>query len=250
MALRVLHQFPISHYCEKVRWVLDHKRIAYRIHNQLPGPHAFINRRLTGRSTVPVLVEEGRGISGSHAIALHLESCSPERPLLPRSSAARVVLDEVVRQFDEVVGPAVRRYAYSLIIPDAWLFRELFFGQYSAARRAVGSFLAWPVRRAITHMYRLNEPDVRASVRSILLGVDRVEALLEPGSEFLFEGRLSLADVTVASLLGPLVGPPGSPWSVELNVPELNALRVELRERAIGRYVTNVYKYRAAPAAA
>ncbi|HET6337666.1 MAG TPA: glutathione S-transferase N-terminal domain-containing protein, partial [Polyangiales bacterium] len=106
---RVLYQFPLSHYCEKVRWVLDHKGVTYRIHNQLPGPHAFMNRRRTGSPTVPVLVEQGKAIGGSHAIAMHLEAVGGDKPLLPKSRAAQTVLDETVSYFDHVVGPAVRR---------------------------------------------------------------------------------------------------------------------------------------------
>ena len=37
MTERILYQFPISHYCEKARWQLDHKGLAYRTRNLLPG---------------------------------------------------------------------------------------------------------------------------------------------------------------------------------------------------------------------
>jgi hypothetical protein len=42
LATRILHQFPISHYCEKTRWNLDAKQLEYRVKNQLPGPHANV----------------------------------------------------------------------------------------------------------------------------------------------------------------------------------------------------------------
>ncbi len=31
--MRVLYQFPLSHYCEKARWLLDHKELDYVAHN-------------------------------------------------------------------------------------------------------------------------------------------------------------------------------------------------------------------------
>ena len=52
----VLHQFPYSHYNEKVRWALDLKRVPHRRRSVLPGPHMAQVRRLTGRTQTPVLV--------------------------------------------------------------------------------------------------------------------------------------------------------------------------------------------------
>ncbi|VAW80072.1 hypothetical protein MNBD_GAMMA15-1204 [hydrothermal vent metagenome] len=34
-----LYQFPISHYCEKIRWALDYKGLPYTTINPLPGSH-------------------------------------------------------------------------------------------------------------------------------------------------------------------------------------------------------------------
>ena len=48
-----LYQFPLSHFCEKARWALDYKSIAYRPVNLLPGFH-----------TMRALTAEGRKISG------------------------------------------------------------------------------------------------------------------------------------------------------------------------------------------
>ena len=50
-----LYQFPFSHYCEKVRWALDYKGIAYRTVNLLPGSHFKHLAKLAPKSSVPVL---------------------------------------------------------------------------------------------------------------------------------------------------------------------------------------------------
>jgi len=54
-----LYQFPISHYCEKARWALDYKKLDYRKVNLLPGPHMKKTKKLSGKTQVPVLEENG-----------------------------------------------------------------------------------------------------------------------------------------------------------------------------------------------
>ncbi|MCP3675846.1 MAG: glutathione S-transferase family protein, partial [Gammaproteobacteria bacterium] len=41
-----LYQFPISHYCEKIRWSLDYKNLDYKIINLLPGLHIKTTKKL------------------------------------------------------------------------------------------------------------------------------------------------------------------------------------------------------------
>jgi glutathione S-transferase len=246
---RVLYQFPLSHYCEKVRWVLDHKGVSYRIHNQLPGPHAFINRRRTGSPTVPVLIEKGRSIGGSHAIALHLEALGGDKPLLPKSPAALAALDETVGYFDHVVGPAVRRYVYGLITARPAMFKDVFYGGYTGLGKTIGRVLASPVRTAIASMYDVRAPSARTLPDLIRSAADRVEKQLEGGRRYLLEDRLTLADITVASLLGPMTGPDGSPWAFELDVPEYQALKAELSARPVGDYLKQQYESRNVPSA-
>jgi glutathione S-transferase len=236
----VLYQFPLSHYCEKVRWVLDHKGIAYRIHNQLPGPHAFINRRRTGSPTVPVLVDGRKAIGGSHAIALHLEA-GGGRPLLPKSRAALVRLDEIVGYFDHVAGPAVRRYVYGLITQRPAMFRDVFFRDYAGAGRALGRVLALPARVAIARMYDVHAPSAAELPDLIRSAADGIEQKLEHGQRYLLDDQFSLADITVAALFGPMIGPPGSPWAFELDVDEFRRLRAELIARPVGAYVGRLY---------
>jgi glutathione S-transferase len=246
---RVLHQFPISHYCEKARWVLDYKELRYRVHNQVPGLHASPNRKLTGAATVPVLVEPGQAISGSHAIAMHLEATGQGRRLIPRSAAARLVLQDLVGFCDDVVGPAVRRFVYSLITPDPALFARVFFRGYSTMQRALGTVIAAPISKAIADMYELDAHCSRELPDVLRSAADRVERELVAGPLFLFEDSLSLADITIASLFGPLIGAAGSPWAFELAYPEFEALRAELRARPIGSYIMDLYSLRHARSA-
>ena len=54
-----LLQFRHSPYNEKVRWALDLKQLPHTRRSLLPGPHMAVLKKLTGRTTTPVLVHDG-----------------------------------------------------------------------------------------------------------------------------------------------------------------------------------------------
>jgi glutathione S-transferase len=241
MTERVLHQFPISHFCEKARWVLDHKRLPYRLNNQLPGLHMGPNRRLTGATTVPVLSEAAVAIGGSQAIALHLEAVAPERALVPTDAAARARLDALTARFDDEVGPAVRRFVYSEVLAQPREFQRLFFGGYGLLGRAFGQLAGAGITRVIGRMYRVSASSSAESRDVVRRALSFVDAELPKGHRYLIDDRFSLADVTVASLLGPLVGAPNSPWASGSALPVLRAMVDEVRSSRTGRYVADCY---------
>ena len=81
----VLHQFPISHYCEKVRWALDYKGVDYRLKNHLPGLHLKKMKAVAPFSSVPVLEHDGHYVHDSAAIISYLDTQFPARSLTPQT---------------------------------------------------------------------------------------------------------------------------------------------------------------------
>jgi len=240
-ARRVLLQFPISHYCEKTRWHLDRKRLPYELRNVLPGAHVFINKRLSTGRTVPVLIDGGRAIGDSTAIAMHLEAAYPEAPLLPGEGRARIL--ETEAYFDDTLGPAVRTWVYGNALETPGMVRSLFFRGYSAIGRAAGRFISVVLEREIRRMYRIDAAGIEEASRQIDSAIERLEQLIDGDPDrYLVGSSLTLADVTAASLLAPLVAPPGSPWSGTYDVPAVLVPRREaLRARPAGRWVTARY---------
>jgi len=54
MDMLLLWHIPLSHFSEKARWALDHKRIAH--HREVLGPDYLIRAwRATGRGSLPIL---------------------------------------------------------------------------------------------------------------------------------------------------------------------------------------------------
>lgn len=237
-----LYQFPISHYCEKIRWVLEHKGIAYAVKNQFPGPHAFANRRRVGRTTVPVLIDGHHAVGNSSDIALYLDDQFPEHRLIPHAPEERAQVLALEAYFDEQAGPAVRRYVYSFATRRADVFREVFFRGYDGARRAAGALASGFLVKAIGGMYRVNDDSAAESLATIEAVFARVEELAGGDPQrYLCGTDLTLADITAASLLGPLLGPENSPWGVEISIPEVRALRERMRTTPGGRWVLARY---------
>jgi glutathione S-transferase len=94
-----LLQFRHSPYNEKVRWALDLKRVPHRRRSLLPGPHLRTVRRLTGRTSTPVLVVDGQVLDGSARIIEWLDERYPEPALLPAGSADRAEALRIQRWF-------------------------------------------------------------------------------------------------------------------------------------------------------
>lgn len=74
-------------WCERARWALDHHGIAYREINQTPVLAELslrvAARRLSGRVTVPLLVQGGTILMNSDAIARHAEQVGSGETLFP-----------------------------------------------------------------------------------------------------------------------------------------------------------------------
>ncbi|MGG6294439.1 glutathione S-transferase family protein [Leptolyngbya sp. AN02str] len=84
-----LYQFELSHFCEKIRLILDYKGLPYRKIEVTPGLGQLDVYRLSGQRQVPILKDGNEVIADSTAIADYLEKKYPERPIIPESPKLR-----------------------------------------------------------------------------------------------------------------------------------------------------------------
>ncbi len=92
-----LYQFELSHYCEKVRFILDYKGLPYRKIEVTPGLGQIDLFRMSGQRQVPVLKDGNEIVTDSTAIALYLDEKYPEKPIIPadpRLRAQTLLLEE------------------------------------------------------------------------------------------------------------------------------------------------------------
>lgn len=243
--MRRLYQFPLSLYCEKTRWNLDWKGLEWQPVNLIPGPHAFTAWRLARQQTLPILVDGGQKVGDSTEIALYLDSRYPQHALLPAQSAQRQKILTLEAQFD-ALGEDVRRCVWSLAVESDTVDR-LFFHGYSARQKTLGNWMRPVLRQMIRHRFGVWPVEVDASWQKVMNTLQEVENHLQGDpARYLVTDRFTLADLTAASMLAPLIGPTGSPW-IDSRLPDeaqqsSNALRQRLRGSVAGQWVERIYR--------
>lgn len=104
-----LYQFELSHYSEKVRFILDYKGLAYRKFEVTPGVGQIDLYRMSGQRQVPVLKDGSEVIADSTAIADYLERQYPDRPLIPTDPKLRGLTLLIEQWADESIGLNARK---------------------------------------------------------------------------------------------------------------------------------------------
>jgi glutathione S-transferase len=237
----ILWHLPPSHYSEKVRWALAYKGVEHDRKRQAPPTHMAISLYLTrGRhKTLPVLQLDGRRVGDSTAIIAALESRYPDPPLYPADPDARRRALELEDWFDEEVGPYTRRLAFYELTRDRELLDE-FAGLLSRrlARWGVG---AATVKGFVGLRYGVRGGAAEHARRKVLEGLDRLEAQLG-GRDYLVGDRFSVADLTAAALLYPLVLPPEAPRVLVRPPKGLEEFSSGLTERPGYRWVAEMFR--------
>lgn len=242
-----LWQIEISHYSEKVRWALEYKGVDHIRRTPLPGTHIPIALAMTRgeQMTFPVMTIDGRTIGDSTAIIASLEARHPEPPLYPVDAEERARALELEDYFDEQLGPYTRFLVFHELINEPELFAEVAAeavpGPLGKVKPVVGAYA-----RAYTSLrWGANSAEDAERARAgIVAAMDRLDAELERGDgEFLVGERLSVADITAASLFYPLVGPPEGPVSPDLpSPPALDRFRESLKDRRGFRWVEDTFR--------
>ena len=132
--MRVLYQFPLSHYCEKARWLLDHKGLDYAAKNLTPGSHRIKTQLKTKQNFLPMLKDGANWIADSTQIALYLDQHYPEHSILRRDPSLRkLALD--IDLLAGKLGIHVRRWslAHALDVGDEPL--EIMMGEKGYLRQ-------------------------------------------------------------------------------------------------------------------
>lgn len=197
----VFYQIPLSHFCEKVRWALDFKGLPYRSVCVNPFTRKELGE-LSGRRQVPVICDGKRVVCDSSEIVQYLEETYPEPALVPQKEPERGQCLEIERIADEELGPAVRRVAYVALFADREHFAKVMLPKRGLTR------LLNPLRRLaipllVKRHFGITKERLAADRRRLCELLEELMERLEGRRHFVGES-LTIADIAVASLLGPL----------------------------------------------
>ena len=201
-----LYQFPISHYCEKIRWALDYKRLPYTTVNLLPGRHVRVVKKIAATQEVPVLVHDGEVIQNSSDIITYLDKTFPDRPLTPGSPELEARALEWEHYVDENVGPQMRVYCYHYFLDrPAMVIPMLTCGQ-PWYNKLVFRLMFPKVHDVMRKFMRINERTAAISLIKLVRALDKLDAQLEQ-TPFLAGDTFSRADLAAAAFLAPFITP-------------------------------------------
>ena len=253
-----LYHLQTSPYAEKARWALDYKGLAWTGKLLFPGTHHRVVRRVSGTSTVPVLVDSETGVpvTDSTDILHHLEAVAPEPPLFPDDSVEHERVVQLEDFFDESVARPVARYNYCFLSVHPPAFSAYFSMGLSPRQRLQAAMVRLLLPRMLVRFRKERELNPEAAARyrrQVGEACDRIEGWLEKGGgEYLVGDRFTAADLTGAAVLGPALRPEGSAWpltAAELDCypggaepAELAEYRRQLRERPAGKWVVAMWE--------
>ena len=239
----VLYQFPISHFCEKIRWALDYKGLDYKSKNMLPGQHVKFTKKVAPGTSVPVLKHNDRYIQGSSKIITYLDDQFPNKKLTPVSPQASQASIEWERYLDMEFGIHVRRYVYHTLLKH----RSPVIGFLASG----GPFWAKPILwfkfpqlvKGMRKFMDINDTTAEQSRQHIKKALQRINDTVAK-NDFLAGDYFSRADLTACALLAPLFMPPqyGLVWPKKLPEPLQSEIDEMLPQM---QWAKNVYsKYR------
>jgi len=242
MATPELWHIPLSHFSEKVRWALDWKGLAHR--RRVLGPDYLIKAwRATGRGTLPILFLDGRAIGDSTRIIAALEERHPDPPLYPADTAARQRALALEDELDEQLGPALRASLVTPLFrhdPDVAL-RMLTTGMPEAAYRRLRTLIRiFPAFYRFRH--RIRDGSLDADRATVQASLDRIESERRDRA-YLVGDAFSVADLTAAALLSPLLQPPEIQYPLRVELPAyVKDYRGSILEHPTAKWAAEIYR--------
>jgi glutathione S-transferase len=238
--------FPPMIDSEACRFILNCYGIPYR-----ETPHVFgwasvlsLFSGSTGR--IPVLRGKDYRLAGPHQLVEYFEPrCPTERKLIP---AEKTLADQVEADWNLYNGDlagATAVFAYYHLLPHRKIMIEPFSrGVPSLEARIMRAI--YPVFaglfRLLLQLTATHAEEALAKVRAVFDETDRKVA---DGRRYLVGGRLTFADIGLATAAAPVLVPEGygSPIPPVEQMPvELSSVVAEMRQHETARFVQRIYR--------
>lgn len=241
--MRTIYQFPLSHFCEKARWLLDHKELDFVAHNLIPGVHRAFAQLKTGQNKLPILKDQDQWIADSTQIALYLDETYPEHALLRADKQLRdqaLHINEIATE----LGMHVRRWGLANALTESDEPLEIMIGEKGYLRK-FEKFSKPIIKSLVSNGYKLDSEKVTTAKQRIEeIVLDLNQRLIANQGRYLVGDRIGLADIAVCSMLAPLLEIVGTPWEREQTTSfseDYNQFKRALLDLPLGQYVKRIY---------
>lgn len=234
---------------EIVRWVLDSKGILYKDESHAPGLYIPVVNKLSGQKGTwnnPVLLTTDALIYTVPSIVQYLDQRTiPTDRIIPESGSGRTEVLDLYHLFSSGLAGNLSEYVYSLILPFRRFAIPLFTERVSLKERLI-SQIGYPIlRKALAKGLNLAGGTNEARLQAVREVFQHVDNLLSDGRKYLVGNKLTLADISFASVAAPLILPDqcGSVITKINQIPdELRKVILELRATDAGQFVLRLYQ--------
>lgn len=242
--MRILYQFPLSHYCEKVRWVLDFKELHYVAQNLTPGLHRAFTQLKTKQNYLPILRDYNSWIADSTKIALYLDDIYPEHRII---RPHRQLHEEILKldQFASHLGEHVRRWCLASLFAQDEHSLDIMLGERGYLRKF--EKITKPVLQKVMRVsLQLDDSiEVEQSKHTMQHMILELNQRIEQQGKFMVGGEFSFADISVCAMIAPLLQIEQTPWEKSEHSQfstEFSDYQAILSEMAIADYVKSMYR--------
>jgi len=204
-----LYQFELSHYCEKIRLILDYKGLPYRKVEVTPGVGQFDLFKLSGQRQVPVLKDGAEVIADSTAIALYLDQKYPDRPILPTDPQQRALCLLMEEWADESIGLNARKVMLGAFSQNPDLRSAILPPTVPSFLRSVVEAVPREALDLLGTGVGFGGDAVKSARKSMQQNLEALSVLLSD-KPYLIADRPTLADFAVAGLSMYVKFPAGS----------------------------------------
>ncbi len=212
-----LYQFPISHYCEKVRWALDYKGLHYKRINLLPGLHLRTTKKVARHSYVPILRHGKEYVQGSASIITYLDEHFPQQRLTPKDPVLREQALKWEQYVDSEIGPHVRRVCYDTLLHHPEVVIPFFTHEGPWYGKLYVNAVYGQLVKTMRKLMDINPDSAATSQAQVSAALDEILQAMR-GRDYLVGDTFTRADLATAALFAPIILPPayGLPWPQKL----------------------------------
>lgn len=198
-----LYQFPISHYCEKVRWALEYKNIEYKKVNLLPGLHVKKAKKLTSHTSLPILVDDTKIISESSQIISYLDKSFIENSLTPNDQHLKKQALQWEQFADEEIGSDVRRICYHTLLTHPNIITPYFTDGGPWYGNLYMRVTFPKLSQTMRNLMKLDDTTIIQINQRLTRAIEKAYAHIKD-REFFVGESFTRGDLAMASLLAPL----------------------------------------------